>query len=271
MTVHGISPNKSLGGSIQVDDDVMSRFLDFRITDDSEPSSQVSYLLATDADALDTEDGAKPKAPLPGTDIALYTWVSLAFGCVVFLTASVATGPDSGPQMLDMARTAPAAQPQVERVVAMNEDGLPAQTAWAAKPLPLDASNLDTNPVGTVGEASEADHIESMTAAIEGLPEPLAVTDQQRSSTIFPNATHSAGKHAARLRAPDGKPIPGAAFVTLSQRAPDLMGRLSASLYRGELITGPFTTSEAVASFCRSVTLRLTLGCEPTEWPISDG
>ncbi|EFL90190.1 hypothetical protein [Ahrensia sp. R2A130] len=249
----------------------MGKYLDFRIVEEGAQTSQISHLLSLKNDTPELDQNPPNDAPLPGADVALYTWGALAFGCVAFMAASIATGPDGGPQMVEMARKAPAKQPQVDRVVAMGEDGLPGHSTWLADSGTINPEGLDTNPVGTITTKPVYLGPKPTTSKVAGLPEPLPVMEHQRTGELRSNITHSTGKHAARLRAPNGTPIPAKLFVRLAQRAPDLMGRLKASSSQGELIAGPFTTRESVASFCRSVVLRLTLGCEPADWPNSDG
>ncbi|MEM1318382.1 MAG: hypothetical protein AAGF29_08960 [Pseudomonadota bacterium] len=240
----------------------MRRHLDFQIVDDDAPITQLSHLLSLSNDSEEPELMPETGAPLPGADIALYTWGALAFGCVAFVAASVATGPAKGPALMDLARTAPVTQPQVERVIAMSEDGLPQYDAWTAE-----RGTIDPTVVGAV--PSDASERKEDTLDPPALPEPLAVMEHQRTGELQPDITSSSTRHAARLLAPDGTAIPLKLFQRLAQRAPDLMGRLEASSSNGDLLAGPFSTRDAVVSFCRSVVLRLTLGCDPVDWPKS--
>lgn len=240
----------------------MGRHLDFHLVDDDAQTSQIKHLLSLSEDSTEPELMPDSDSPLPGADIALYTWGALAIGCVAFLAASVATGPENGSHLVEMARKAPAKQPQVERVLAMDENGLPQHDTWVA-----DRGTIDPTPVGAIAQqaaAAEEDKLD-----VSNLPEPLQVMEHQRTGDLHPDITHSTGQHAARLRAPDGTPIPPQLFGRLAERAPDLMGRLKAGSSNGDLLAGPFTTQESVASFCRSVVLRLTLGCDPVDWPKS--
>ncbi len=192
-----------------------------------------------------------PKQKSHASSLALYTWGSLAvLSAAVAITIGLVPS-DSKLSSQLVASFTDGNSSDLPEVAAIQFPELPAATVVASKDqkqLLKDRPELDATTTAAI-------------APEEFNPEPVAVQQSVGSEIL-----------GVDIGGSNSIPVLSARFKALKLRSPELFAGLNPLVRFSEskgqldarLIAGPFTSSNHLANFCRSVRLQLTLDCKQT-------
>ena len=192
--------------------------------------------------------------PTPTRDSkSLYTWGTLAASCFM-LAGLMSIYPEITPINIQPVHK------NIERLATAPTTAQP--TVKSEKQMEIVVHDPSPTPITPVNIRRSAEH----SVGLDPLP-----TGTVKSEPTKPVNKAQTGNLAAEIGRASAPKSLSVRYQALQQRQPDLFAGLTpligdATNANSSLLAGPFDTQKAVADFCRSVRLKLTIDCNPTDY-----